>query len=799
MVIINSAKQILCKCLEIVKRDGFMLFVYKVIRYGYFKIKHKLYVNLRLIKKYNAEKEQFPLVSIIVVNYNGNSDYLSFLDSIAIQSYRRFELVIVDNNSTDESLSKIIERCAVLGINVCPIECNENNGFAEGCNIGVDGSQGDYLALVNMDTKLDVNWLSELVKACNEDERIAASTSKTLFWDQFCSIKINSPGNLIKIDKSKLISSLSYDKIFVKSGVDFGQFIQSESGSIELWLPKNLNEYVLEISSECDPVDICVTNENRNIAKLNLVTKTQLITIKPGQIISYFNVVNNAGSGLAKNGMPYDIGFGKKDEPTHDSPAYLDAFCGCSVLIKRRALIGRKLFVSEFFAYYEDSELSRYMKANDYLIKYVPRSILYHKHSATSKEGSPLWNYLVARSQKLYNFTKSDSVETLEAELNKLASSYKDHIPHAVYRKIQGYNYAITSRLRKSGQLYESRKTLGVYNEYWNTYGGGEGHCLSIVKDILERNCIDDVFFISQTNFDLGMLLQYFSMDLKLTPHKLLTKINVCETRKFDIFINSTYLSNLKSDARLSYYIVSFPQRFVSPRFLTSYNFLYNSVFTKKWCEAYWGKNLKGQIVYPVGTIRNTNSFNSDIKNKLLLCVGRYFVGSHCKNQDIVLDAVVKSNYLKNKYKMNFVGSLSSNSNDIAYFEKLKKNSNQNIAIHANVGYEELQNFYKISLILISGTGIGVDAQNAPEKLEHFGMSVLEGLLYGCIPVVHNTGGPAELLKKIGVGYTYNSASELISILNNLMELGEDSLNLIAQDCFLKAKNFVIENQIHVR
>lgn len=101
-------------------------------------------------------------VSILVVNYDGGSLLRSCLDSISKQTYRDYEVIVVDNGSRDQSWD-------LPEFNNRPeyhlIRLNENRGFSEANNCAYDKSEGEYIVLLNNDVVLDSEWLSEMVKA----------------------------------------------------------------------------------------------------------------------------------------------------------------------------------------------------------------------------------------------------------------------------------------------------------------------------------------------------------------------------------------------------------------------------------------------------------------------------------------------------------------------------------------------------------------------------------------------------------------------------------------------------------
>ena len=100
-----------------------------------------------------------PRVSIIIVNWNGKGHLECCLDSLAGQNFRDFEVVLVDNGSTDGSVPFLQERYPWVRL----VELTENTGFATGNNRGLAHASGEYVVTLNNDTKADPAWLAELV------------------------------------------------------------------------------------------------------------------------------------------------------------------------------------------------------------------------------------------------------------------------------------------------------------------------------------------------------------------------------------------------------------------------------------------------------------------------------------------------------------------------------------------------------------------------------------------------------------------------------------------------------------
>lgn len=132
-----------------------------------------------------------PLVSIIILNYNGEEYLDDCLSSVMGQSYPNMEIIFVDNCSTDRSVDFVKKNFKSVKV----IKNSGNFGFAKGNNVGIVNAKGEYIVTLNPDTVVEPNWLSELVEVMEGDDNIGASMSKILLFDR--KNIINTDGNLI--------------------------------------------------------------------------------------------------------------------------------------------------------------------------------------------------------------------------------------------------------------------------------------------------------------------------------------------------------------------------------------------------------------------------------------------------------------------------------------------------------------------------------------------------------------------------------------------------------------------------
>ncbi len=119
-------------------------------------------------------------LSIIIPNYKGNIFLESCLKSLRRQYYCDFEVIIVNNDSRDNSIQFI--EFAPKTINW--IDMGYNAGFAAAVNTGIRASQGKYVVLLNNDTEVEPGWLEELVHCIEQDEKIFSVSSKMLRFNE---------------------------------------------------------------------------------------------------------------------------------------------------------------------------------------------------------------------------------------------------------------------------------------------------------------------------------------------------------------------------------------------------------------------------------------------------------------------------------------------------------------------------------------------------------------------------------------------------------------------------------------
>jgi len=121
-------------------------------------------------------------VSFIIVNWNGQETIAECLDSVISQTYKNYEIIFIDNHSTDKSLEIVKKKYSVDKL----IVLDKNYGFAEANNIGLKHAAGEYIALVNNDTVLEKDWLEKVVAVFQKekDKNLGSIATKIINYYQ---------------------------------------------------------------------------------------------------------------------------------------------------------------------------------------------------------------------------------------------------------------------------------------------------------------------------------------------------------------------------------------------------------------------------------------------------------------------------------------------------------------------------------------------------------------------------------------------------------------------------------------
>ncbi len=179
-----------------------------------------------------------------------------------------------------------------------------------------------------------------------------------------------------------------------------------------------------------------------------------------------------------------------------------------------------------------------------------------------------------------------------------------------------------------------------------------------------------------------------------------------------------------------------------------------NSKFTQRWIKTYWQR--ESGVLYPPIDIEK---FSPAPKKNQILSVGRFFAGDHNKKHMVMVRAFKEmvDNGLEN-WEFHLVGGSTPGDIHQKYLaDVISEAANYPIFIHPDMPYPEMLKLYNESAIYWHASGYGEDENREPVKFEHFGITTVEGMAAGCVPVVIGKGWQPEIVRHGQNGYLWNS------------------------------------------
>ncbi|PKP60188.1 MAG: hypothetical protein CVT89_00365 [Candidatus Altiarchaeales archaeon HGW-Altiarchaeales-2] len=179
----------------------------------------------------NINNGELPFVSIIVLNYNCKKHLKECFESLERLNYskEKYEVIMPDNASIDDSVKYVNDNFPWVKVS----ELNKNYGYSGGNNRGAGYAIGEYIVFLNPDTKVDGNWLIELIKPLldNKNIKIGGSKHLTYYKEQILSFG----GDLTVIGGGTINKKIffEYDKEYVNAGYAMGTSLLIEKKIFE--------------------------------------------------------------------------------------------------------------------------------------------------------------------------------------------------------------------------------------------------------------------------------------------------------------------------------------------------------------------------------------------------------------------------------------------------------------------------------------------------------------------------------------------------------------------------------------
>jgi glycosyltransferase involved in cell wall biosynthesis len=321
-------------------------------------------------------------------------------------------------------------------------------------------------------------------------------------------------------------------------------------------------------------------------------------------------------------------------------------------------------------------------------------------------------------------------------------------------------------------------KKAGIYDPYLNTLGGGERYVMTVAEYLLTKRWRVDIFWndvrIKQKIIQrLRLKIELANFLPNIFQKSIWEKYKILKNYDLIFYLSDGSVPFLFAKKNILHFQVPFHgidgKNFLNRIKLKKIDFIVcNSHFTKKFIDKEYG--VKSLVVYPPVAIEE---FKPGKKENIILSVARFTDILHSKRQDVLVEVFKRmvDKGLKG-WRLFLVGGDAEGKKLVA---KLKKESQgYPIEILTNISFEELKKVYAKAKIFWHAAGYGIDERRQPEKVEHFGISVVEAIAAGCIPVVIGKGGIKEIITSGKNGFFWQTKEELENLTFQLIK--EDSL-----------------------
>jgi GT2 family glycosyltransferase/SAM-dependent methyltransferase len=501
--------------------------------------------------------------------------------------------------------------------------------------------------------------------------------------------------------------------------------------------------------------------------------------------------LQEAGALIREDGRTLQRGKGSKfDLSQYTNVEPVDYVSAATVAIKASSF--RRVLGFDFCwepAYYEDVDLCLKLRSLGLRTYYCPKSHVYHFENATSAD--------LALDLRL--------TDIVEVNREKFLRRWGEGHAANDWVSLSEENISASCQLESSRS--EAKPSLALFSPYNMIPGGGEKYLLSIVQ-AAGVDC-DSYLVTPQQYSHMRMATVARSLDLSLGGLRMTTLAKLDADFRPDVWVamGNSMAPPAAPRGKKSIFILQFP--FPTDRdtiergrsWLDGYDLVvvYSEYAHKRVAELYRDISIAGkrtEIISPpvnvAGRYQGTRKRRGSI-----VSVGRFFAGGHCKNQHLMIEAFRQLTKVLSQepLELHLAGSLHPEPEHRAYFTRCKALAEGlPVYFHLDAAPDKLEELYSSGSIYWHATGMDADLVNSPEKAEHFGITVVEAMARGCIPLVFSQGGPAEIVESGISGLTFDSMPELLSTTARVIsEWTGDQLDSMRSAAISRALMFDIE------
>jgi GT2 family glycosyltransferase/glycosyltransferase involved in cell wall biosynthesis len=487
--------------------------------------------------------------------------------------------------------------------------------------------------------------------------------------------------------------------------------------------------------------------------------------------------VQEVGGVIVPTGDVVQVGKGAVWGPDHyDTPCLVD-YCSAACLMMRRSDF---LKVGGFGlewepAYYEDTDLCLKLWTQCGKIMVNPNARVIHIESKTTSD-SRLKLHDISEINRA-RFVKKWGPWLEARQTANLAHLALAPQPEIAERGTADLDLRVAKPVASDSQFV-------LYSPYQLVPGGGERMLFELASVLAAVAGTPQVVFTSPHRYSAIRIRQIeatFGFDNVVGSAVPLEMVEPSSCR-FAAVIGNSIVPPVKAFGKRSVYHIQFPF-WVPDRIVEEHGDLLAG-YDEIWAYSdFVRRNVNGLIRHygleapPVRLIPPHAMWSGAIsglpwsERRTVLTVGRFFTGGHNKRQDVVIDAFRRMQELGvENMELALAGAIHPSPEGRKRFHELQRMAEGlPCTFYPNIGRADLAALYGRSAVLIHAAGFGVDADEFPERLEHFGITPIEAASFGCIPVVYGQGGPREVVHTLGSDTTFTTVDECADVVARLL------------------------------
>lgn len=504
--------------------------------------------------------------------------------------------------------------------------------------------------------------------------------------------------------------------------------------------------------------------------------------------------IQEAGALVDAAGFPSRLGRGERlPAPELTRRKQVDYVSGAALVMPKDLFVAVGGFDLAYEpAYYEDVDLCLKTIAAGRTVIFCPTSHVVHIEGAAANGDAQA----EARRRSLGDINRGKFVARWGESLRNRRDGILAPPPDDIRVR--------TTALASAESRTSPTRTAVLYTPYSLTPGGGERYLLSIADVLAAEHRVTLVTPNPYSKLRLLGLGREFGLDLSTVNVLPESEFLASDPPDVMVVMGNSAVPPIGARGRTNIYVCQFP--FIrgddlvasGPVLIDRYDLVvvYSEYAKHHTLAALTKYSLPPIDVRVIPPPVMPVPFEGAAKQRMILSVGRFFIGGHSKRQDLLIAAFkAMTGRFAAPVELHLAGSSTPAPDQMDYLASLKSAAEgYPIRFHVNAPPRDLAALYRDAHLYWHGAGLGADTASEPGRAEHFGITVVEAMSAGAVPLALAIGGPAEIIQHGKTGFLYRNMQQLADTTVRLFsDNGREECERVAAAAVRRADDFSME------